>query len=155
MIKPVSIFAYFAFEPFRKLPQVIHELTVKILDAPFNLALVLRIRRMSKMCLNTVAVTPVSPLISKLRSMITQNSFRKSANSLQYSHGFSRRQVMVKLLRRDDEPAVVVDAHQKPDLLTLNTERSFEVNLPQLIGTLGSEELPSLKLALVTILPIP
>ena len=62
MVKPVSVLAYFALEPFRKLPQMINELSVQVLNASFHLALVLRIRRMSKMRLNTMLTAPVSSI---------------------------------------------------------------------------------------------
>src|SRR4030067_2183708 len=110
MVKPVSIVAYFAFEPFRKLPQRIDELSIQVLNAPFNLALVLRIRRMSKMRVNAMLTAPVLPLFFKLRPMIRQNSLRKPLLPLQNSHRLSRGQLMIKLFSRNDEPAVVVDA---------------------------------------------
>jgi hypothetical protein len=70
MVKPVLVFAYLAGEPLRNLKQMINELSVKVLNAPFNLALVLRVRRMSKMRLNTTLTAPALPLLLKLRSMI-------------------------------------------------------------------------------------
>jgi hypothetical protein len=66
MIKPVSVFAYLPFEPFRKLSQVINELSVKVLNAPLDFAFVLRIRRMSKMRFNMMPTAPVFPLLLKL-----------------------------------------------------------------------------------------
>ena len=54
MVKPVSVFAYLAVEPFRKLPQMINELSVKVLNTPLNFALILRIRRMSKLSFNAM-----------------------------------------------------------------------------------------------------
>ena len=77
MIKPVSILAYFALEPLRKLAQMINKLTIQVLDAPLNLAFVLRIRRMRKMRFNTVLTTPALPLLLKLAAMIGKNSFRQ------------------------------------------------------------------------------
>jgi len=133
---------------------MINELSVKILNAPFNLALVLRIRRMSKICLNTMQTAPSLPLFLKLRSMIRQNSLRKPVLLLQHRYCFSRRQLMVKLLSRNDEPAVIVDADQKPVLLAPNSEWSLEVDLPQFIRLTGPEELPALKLPLIAVLVI-
>jgi len=98
MIKPVSIRAYFAIEPFRKLAQMINELSVKVLNAPFNLAFVLRIRRMSKMRLNTMLSAPSLPLFFELGTMVRKNGLRKPVLLLQHRYCFSRRQLMVKLL---------------------------------------------------------
>ena len=112
MIKPVSVLAYFAFEPFRKLAQMINEFSVKVLNAPFNFAFVLRIRRMSKMRLNVMLTAPSFPLFFKLRSTVRKNSLRKPILLLQHSHCFSRRQLMVKLLRRNDKSDIIVDANQ-------------------------------------------
>jgi len=141
-------------KPAGKLPQLIDELSVEVSDATFNLALILRIRRMSKLCINPVSTAPVLPLLLKLLPMITQNSLRKPPNFLQYSHCFSRRQFTVKLLSRNDESAVVVDAHQKPVLLALNAEGPFEINLPQLVRLFGPEELPALALFLIAVLVV-
>ncbi len=49
MIEPLLALAWSAFEAFRKLPKMIDELPVQVLDAPLDLALVLRMRRMRKM----------------------------------------------------------------------------------------------------------
>jgi len=155
MIKPFSILVYFAIEPFRKLAQMINELSVKILNTPFNLAFVLRIRRMSKMRLNAMQTAPSLPLLLKLRSMVRKNSLRKPLLLLQHRYCFSRRQLMVKLLRTNDKPAVIINANQKPVLLAPNSEGSFKVDLPQLIRRLCPEKLPALKFLLIAVLIIP
>ena len=90
MIKPISVIADMP-KPAGKLPQLIDELSVEVLDTTFNLALVLRVRRMSKLSIDPMSPAPVLPLLLKLRPMITQNSLRKPPNFLQYSHCFSRR----------------------------------------------------------------
>src|SRR3990172_1872865 len=77
IVKPVSVLVYLTFEPSRELAQRINEFSIEVLDASFNLALVLRIRRMSKLSLNTMLTTPVLQLILKLRAMIRPNSLRK------------------------------------------------------------------------------
>ena len=119
MVKPVSVIVYLTFEPSRKLAQWINEFSVEVLDASFNFAFVLRVRRMSKMRLNAMLTAPVFPLLLKLRSMIRQNSLRKPLLPLQHRYCFSRRELMIKLLSRNNEPAVVIDANQKPVLLAL------------------------------------
>ena len=133
MVKPVSVIAYLAVEPLRNLTQMINELSVKVLNAPFNLALVLRVRRMSKMRFNMMHTAPVFPLLLKLRSMIRQNSLRQPLLLFQCSHRFSRRQLMIKLLSTNNEPTIVVDADQKPVLLSPNTKWTPKVDLPKLI----------------------
>jgi hypothetical protein len=70
MVKPVSVLVYLTFEPSRELAQWINEFSIKILDASFNFALVLRVGRMRKMRLNTMLTAPVFPLLFKLRSTI-------------------------------------------------------------------------------------
>jgi hypothetical protein len=65
------------FEPSRELAQWINEFSIEVLDASFNFALVLWVRRMRKMRLNTMLTAPVFPLLLKLRFMIRQNSLRK------------------------------------------------------------------------------
>jgi hypothetical protein len=70
------------------------------------------------MGLNVKATAPWFPLIPKLWSMITQNSLRKPAHPLQCSYGFSRRQLMVKLLSTNNKAAKVIDADQKPVAFT-------------------------------------
>jgi hypothetical protein len=77
MVEPVSILAQFALEPFRKLSQVIDEFAVQVLNTPLHLALVLRIRRMSKMSFNMMLIAPGLPSLFELRSMIRKNSLRK------------------------------------------------------------------------------
>jgi hypothetical protein len=155
MVKPVSVIAYLAVEPLRNLTQMVNELSVKVLNAPFNLALVLRVRRMSKMRLNATLTAPVFPLLLKLRSMIRQNSLRKTLLPLQHRYCFSRRELMIKLLCRYNEPAVVIDADQKPVFLALDSEWSLEVDLPKLIRLFGPKEVPALKLTLITVLIVP
>lgn len=134
---------------------MINELPVKVLNTPFNLAFVLRIRRMSKMRLNAMLTAPSLPLLFKLLSMVEKNSFRTPILLLQHSYCFSRRQLMVKLLRRNDKAAVVVDAHQEPVLLALHSEWSFKVDLPQLVRRFCPKEFPALKLSLIAVLIIP
>ena len=66
MIEPFSVLVYSALEPFRKLPKVINELSVQVLNAPLNLAFILRIRRMRKMRFNVMLTAPVLPLLLEL-----------------------------------------------------------------------------------------
>jgi hypothetical protein len=126
MIKPFLVIIYFAFEPFWKLSQMINKLSVEVLNAPLNLAFVLRIRRMRKMRHNTMQNAPALPLLLKLRSMIRQNTLRKPLLLLQNSHRFSRSQLMIKLLCCNNEPTVVVDANKKPVPLALNVKRPLK-----------------------------
>src|SRR3989337_3964274 len=114
MVKPVSVLVYLTFEPSRELAQWINEFSIEVLNAPFNLALVLRIRRMSKLSLNTMLTAPVFPLLLKLRAMIRQKSLRKPLLLLQNSHRFSRSQLMINLLSRNNEPAIIAKATKKP-----------------------------------------
>jgi hypothetical protein len=141
-----------AFEPSRELAQWINEFSIEVLDAPLNLALVLRIRRMSKLSLDPMLTAPVLPLLLKLAAMIRKYSLRKPLLPLQNSHSFRRSQLMVKLLRRNNEPAIVIDANQKPVFLSLNGKWTFEVYLPKLIRLFGSEEFPAFKLMIVAVL---
>jgi hypothetical protein len=45
---------------------MVNELAVQVLNAPFHLAFILRVRRMSKMSLNTVPNAPFPPLLFEL-----------------------------------------------------------------------------------------
>jgi hypothetical protein len=56
---------------------VIDELPVEVLDAPLNLALVLRIRRMRKINLNTALTAPFLPLLLELAAVIGKSGLRK------------------------------------------------------------------------------
>jgi hypothetical protein len=56
---------------------MVNELAVQVMNAPFHLALVLRIRRMSKMSLNTVPNAPFLPLLLELATVIRKYSLRK------------------------------------------------------------------------------
>ena len=107
------------------------------------------------MRLNPMLTTPVLPLHLKLRSMIRQNSLRTPLLLLQNSHCLSRRELMVKLLRRNNEAAVVIDADQKPVFLPLYAKWTFEVYLPKLITSTSSEEFPAFKLMRVAVLIVP
>ena len=44
MVEPFPVFVQPTFEPSRKLPQVVNELAVQVLNASFDFALILRIR---------------------------------------------------------------------------------------------------------------
>ena len=111
MIKPVSVLMYLAFEPFSKLAQMINELSVQVLDAPFNLTFIPRVRWMSKMSFNMVLTTLVFPLISKLWSMIRKNSPRKSPLLFQNCRNLSCCEFMVKLFSTNNEPAIIINAY--------------------------------------------
>ena len=78
VIKPILVVYQFVSKPFWKLPKMINELSVQVLNATLNFALILRVRRMSKESLNTMETAPLPPLIPKLWPMIRQNSLRKS-----------------------------------------------------------------------------
>ena len=77
MVKPLLVLAQFAFEPFRKLPKVIDELPVEVLDASLDLTLVLRMRRTRKINLNMTLTAPFLPLLLELAAVIRKNSLRK------------------------------------------------------------------------------
>ena len=62
---------------------------------------------------------------------------------------------MVKLLSRNNEPTIVIDADKKPVFFPLYAKRSLEVYLPKLVRRLGSKELPAFKLMLIPVLVIP
>jgi hypothetical protein len=62
---------------------------------------------------------------------------------------------MVKLLSRNNEPTIVVDADQKPVFLPLYAKWTFEVYLPKLIRFTSSEEFPAFKLMLIAVLFVP
>jgi hypothetical protein len=62
---------------------------------------------------------------------------------------------MVKLLSRNNEPTIVVDADQKPVFLPLYAKWTFEVYLPKLIRFTSSEEFPAFKLMLIPVLIVP
>ena len=97
---------------------------------------------------------PLLPLGFELRPMIRKNRLRKPPLPLQNRNGFSRGQLMIKLLSRNDGASVVLDAHHKPRLLSLNAEGPAKVDLPQLIRLLSAKEVPMLKLAQVPVLII-
>jgi hypothetical protein len=99
MVEPFSVVGQFAFEPFWKLPEVIDELSIQVLNAPLNLALVLRIRRMRKMSFNAMQTAPFLPFLLELRSMIRENRLRKPLLLLQNTCHLIRRQLMLKLFR--------------------------------------------------------
>ena len=50
-----------------------------------------------------------------------------------------------------EEPAVIVNAYQEPVLPAMHCEWPLEVNLPQFVRRLGSEELPPLMFAWVSV----
>ena len=77
MVEPFCVFLQSAFEALRELPEMINELSVQVLNASFDLALVLRIRRMRKMSLNTVPTAPVLPLPLELATVVGKDSFWK------------------------------------------------------------------------------
>jgi hypothetical protein len=147
MVKPISVFTYFALKPLRKLPQMNNELSVEILNATLNIALVLRIRRMRKMSLNTTVVAPPFPLHPKLRPTITQNSLGKPPLPLQHCNRFSRGRIMIKLLNANNEAAVITYTHQKPPPFALHAERPFKLYLPKLIRRRSPKEVPALILS--------
>ena len=93
MVKPHLVLAQFAFEPFRKLPKVIDELPVEVLEASLDLALVLQIRRTRKMSLNTTLTAPSLPLLLELAAVIRKSSLRKPLQLLQSRRNLSRRQL--------------------------------------------------------------
>jgi hypothetical protein len=65
MIEPFSILAYVS-EPAWELPQQVDEFSIQVLNAAFNLALVLGIGRMSKLSFKPVSTAPVLPSLLKL-----------------------------------------------------------------------------------------
>jgi len=74
-----------AFEPSRELAQWINEFSIEVLDAPFNFALVLSIRWMSKLSLNamfTAAIwlemEPATLLALRIITELTLTSMEKS-----------------------------------------------------------------------------
>ena len=87
--------------------------------------------------------------------MIRQNSLRKPLLPLQNNHYFSRSQLMIKLLSRNNEPAVVIDADQKPVFLPLYAKWAFEVYLPKLVRFTSPKEFPAFKLMLIPVLVVP
>src|SRR3972149_10944203 len=91
MVEPVPVLAYSAFQPLRELPQVINELAIQVLNATLHLALILRVRRMSKMRFNAMRTAPSFPLLLKLLPKIGKNSLRQMPLLLQNSHRLSRR----------------------------------------------------------------
>ncbi len=70
MVEPFPVLTKFTLEPPRKPPQVVYEFPVQVLDTPLNLALVLRIRRMSKKHSNAMPSTPPLPVFLELLAMI-------------------------------------------------------------------------------------
>ena len=107
------------------------------------------------MSLNAMFTAPALPLLFELAAMIRKYSLRKPLLFLQHSCCLSRRQLMIKLFSTNDEPAIVVDANQKPVSLALNSEWPFEVYLLKLIRTFSPKEIPALKLVLVPVLFVP
>ena len=81
MVKPLFVLVQFAFEPFRKLPKIIDELPVQVLDAPLDLALVLRVRRMRKMSLNMTLTSSFLPLLLELAAVIGKNVLGKFSSA--------------------------------------------------------------------------
>jgi hypothetical protein len=61
---------------------------------------------------------------------------------------------MVKLLSRNNEPTIVIDADQKPVFLPLDAKCTFEVYLPKLIRFNSSEEFPVFKRMRVAVLVV-
>jgi hypothetical protein len=61
---------------------------------------------------------------------------------------------MIKLLRSNNEPAIIVDADQKPVFFALNAKGPFEVYLPQLVRRLCPKEFPAFKLLLIAVLVV-
>ena len=111
MVEPVSVLAWFAFEPFRKLPKVIDEIPVEVLDAPLDLALVLRIKKKRKMSVDA----------EKLTNLPHAQSIRRRLNSYNLGAGFDLDHTTIKLLndamqRSPGQPATIAPPcikHQK------------------------------------------
>ena len=109
---------------------------------------------MSVMGFNPVASAPSLPLLLELRSVIGQYRLRMPPLPLQQGSHLLGSRIVVKLLRRHQEPAVVVDAHQKPVFPAMHRERPLEVDLPELVGRLRPEEPPSLVVMRVAVQPM-
>jgi hypothetical protein len=77
MVERLFVLTWFAFEPFRKLPKVIDGLPVEVLDAPLDLALVLRARRKRKMSVDA----------KKLNNLLHARSIRRRLNSYNFDDG--------------------------------------------------------------------
>src|SRR3990170_4869549 len=151
MIEPFPVILQSAFEPSRKLPKMVNKLSIQVLDAPFNFALVLRIGRMRKMRLSTMPFTPSLPFFFELWTKIRQYRLRMTFLLFQQRSDFLCFGLMIKLFSNHQEPAVIVDANHEPVLLALHRERTLEVDLPQIIRLFGPEKLPALMVPLVTI----
>ena len=155
MVEPLPVLLQPAFEPPRKLPEVVDKLPVQVLNAPLHLALVLRIRRMREMGLNAIPPTPLPPLLPELTAMIGQNRLRIPLLPLQQGSHLLGSRLVIELLSQHQKPVVVVDADEEPVFPALHRERALEVDLPELIGLLGPEESLALVLTLVPVQAVP
>jgi hypothetical protein len=78
MVEPIPVLVQSPFEPAWKLSEMVNKLVVQVLNTPFNLAFVLRIRWMRKMSFNTVFLAPLFPVFLELRTVIRKYDFTPS-----------------------------------------------------------------------------
>ena len=121
MAKPLLVLAQFAFEPFKKLPKVIGELPVEVLDASLDLILVLRMRRTRKINLNTA---PFLPLLLELPAVTRKNSLKKPLQPLQNRRNLSRRQLVGQTVHHKS-----IYHFQRADMLKASADGSIVITL--------------------------
>jgi hypothetical protein len=124
MVKPHLVLAQFAFEPFKKLPKVIDELPVEVLEASLDLALVLRMRRTRKMSLNMTLTASFLPLLLELAAVIRKNSLKKPLQPLQNRRNLSRRQLAGQTVHHK-----LINHFQRADMLKASADGSIVITL--------------------------
>ena len=103
---------------------MIDELPVQVLDAPLDLALVLRVRRMRKINLNTTLTALFLPLLLELAAVIRKNSLKKPLQPLQNRRNLSRRQLAGQTVHHK-----LINHFQRADMLKASADGSIVITL--------------------------
>ena len=103
---------------------MIDELPVEVLDAPPDLTLVLRIRRIRRINLNTTLTAPFLPLLLELAVVIGKKGLRKPLLLLQLDRRFSHRQLVGQTVHRK-----LINHFQRADMLKASADGSIVITL--------------------------
>ena len=133
---------------------MVNKLSVQVLYGSLYFAFVLGIGWMGEMRFNTMYSAPPFPFLLELMAMVRQYCLWQCLLLFQYSSHFLCSRFVVKLFSYNEEPAVIVDAYEEPVFLAVHCEWTFEVDLPQFIRFLGSEEPPPFMFTWISIYPM-
>ena len=123
---------------------MVYKLLTQIPYRPLHLALILGIVRMGVERFYAMGSTPPIPLPSE-GLVVCEDVLWPACTHQGMEHFlyFAYGGFMVPLLREDEVSTVIIYAHYEPVSLTLDRVRPFDVQLPEFVGLLRPEELPS------------